>query len=457
MKTLLRNLFAVTFFVFCSVLSFAQSLIVSSQGNTSCTAPNGSASASVDGSTLNYTFRWYQGFDTTGPLLAVQPTAVNLQPGIYTVTATDSSTSAVVGLMSVIVQDERVIPAVSVNVLSNETSCASGSLQAVVAPGLAGDYSYSWFAGTTTGGPVLSTSATISGLSAGIYTVVAVNNFTQCESQVSAMVQYEQILINLSVTVVSDQTSCGLPNGSLQAVVAGSYSDYTFVWYPGAGTWGPVLGNTPVLGSLSAGMYTVVATHKTSQCQAVISAMVQDQTTLPVAYVQVLSNNTSCIEPNGELRAVPLQGAVGDYFYEWYAGVVPYASPVLSTSNEVEGLSAGIYTVVITHKISNCVLWVNQEVLDECQQGLMSAARTDIGSHELSYYPNPVNGTLWISSESTAGYISVSDRNGNVILRQKLSPSEAPLAVDLAGHPAGKYILTFTTAVGTSSYHIVKQ
>lgn len=457
MKTLLRDLLAVTLFVFCTTLSFAQSLVVDSQGNTSCAAANGIASASVDGSTLNYTFRWYQGFDNTGPLLAVQPTVVNLQAGIYTVTATNNSTAAVVGPMSVVVQDERVIPAVSVNVLSNETSCASGVLQAVVAPGLPGDYSYSWFAGTTTGGPVLSTDATISGLSAGIYTVVAVNNFSQCESQVSAMVQYEQIFINLSVTVVSNQTSCGLPNGSLQAVVAGSYSDYTFVWYQGAGTWGPVLGTNPVLGSLPAGIYTVVAIHNTSQCQAVVSAMVQDQTAPPAAYVEVLSNNTSCTEPNGELRAVPLQGAVGDYFYEWYAGVVPYASPLLSASNEVEGLSAGIYTVVITHKITSCVVWVNQQVLDECQQGFMRAARTgNRNSQELSYYPNPVNGTLWIN-HSGEGSMTISNFTGKVIRSQKLRSTDQTIAVDLSDQPAGMYILTFTSGTGTSRHHVMKQ
>jgi hypothetical protein len=212
-----------------------------------------------------------------------------------------------------------------------------------------------------------------------------------------------------------------------------------------------------VIDFLPAGIYTVVAIHNNSQCQAIISAMVPWQTTAPVAYVEVLSNNTSCTEPNGELRAVPQQGAVGDYFYEWYAGVVPYASPLLSLSNEVEGLSAGTYTVVITHKITSCMVWENQEVLDECQQGLMSAARTDnSSSQKLSYYPNPVNGTLWINPGGE-GSMTISNFTGKVIRSQKLRSTDQTIAVDLSDQPTGMYILTFTSGAGTSRYHIMKQ
>jgi hypothetical protein len=424
--------------------------------STSCVSPNGALMVIPQGQLSSYTYAWYEGVVTTGPVLSTSPQIYQLAALTYTVVVTHIATQCK-ATISATVPDEAVIPVVSVNVLSNETSCVApnGSLQALVAPGQPEDYSYFWFAGTTPGGPALSTDATISGLSAGIYTVVVVSNFSQCESQISAVVQDEETVINLSVTVVSNQTSCGLPNGSLQAVVAGSYSDYTFTWYEGAGTSGAVLGNAAVIGSLPAGIYTVVATHNNSQCQAVISAMVQEQSIAPVAYVEVLSNNTSCAEPNGELRAVPQLGVTGDYFYEWYAGVVPYASPLLSVSNQVQGLSAGIYTVVITHKVTSCVVWVNAQVLDQCQQGLMSA-RAGNSSQELSYYPNPVNGTLWINPGGE-GSIAISNFTGKMIRSQKLLSTDKTIAVDLSDQPAGMYILTFTSSAGTSRYHIMKQ
>lgn len=425
--------------------------------STSCTSNNGALMVIAPGSLANYTYAWYEGTAATGPVLSNGPQVYQLAALTYTVVVTHIATQCK-AIISATVPDERVIPAVSVNVLSNETSCASpnGSLQAVAAQGEPEDYSYFWFAGTTTGGPVLSTDATISGLSAGTYTVVVVNNFSQCESQISAVVQDEKVFVNLFVTVVSNQTSCVLPNGSLQAVVEGPYFDYTFAWYNGVGTSGPVIGNTPTIALLPAGIYTVVVTHNNSQCQAVISAMVPNQIVIPTAYVEVLSNNTSCTEPNGELRAVPQQGAVGDYTYEWYAGD-PYTGLMISMSNEVEGLSAGTYTVVITHKITNCQVWESQQVLDECQQGLMSAAKTDNSSNEeLSYYPNPVNGTLWIN-HSGEGSVTISNFTGKVIRSQKLRSTDQTIAVDLSDQPVGMYILTFTSGAGTSRYHIMKQ
>jgi hypothetical protein len=425
---------------------------------TSCSYPPGALKVTTPGPMTDYTYAWYEGATAEGEIASMTDIFWLMTPGVNTVVVTHKTTHCQV-VLSGTLPDERPLPQVSVNVTSHETTCVSpnGSLTAVVGQGQPEDYTYSWYTGATAQGQVLSTDVTLSQLSAGTYTVAVVNNATQCQSEITAVVLDQKPVVEASVNIVSHQISCGspaLPTGFLQAVVNGPHSDYTFAWHEGTMLSSPVIFIGPVAAPLQAGIYTVVVTHNTSGCQAVISTIVQDVITPVVANVEVLSNNTSCTEPNGSLKAVVWGDNSADYTYEWYEGPTVFAGPVLSVSDELHMVAAGIYTVLITRLNSNCMTIASQNVLDECQNLMSRSGETDT---QFTYYPNPTTGTLWIKGEAAPGYIVLSDQNGNVIYGQNLLPSDEPLSVDLAGQPAGIYVLTITSGLGTSSYHIVKQ
>jgi hypothetical protein len=342
MKPFLKIFFVVSLVAFCSVLSFAQSLSVDSQNNTGCAAPNGTVSASVDGETLGYSFKWYAGADETGALLSVQPTAANLQGGVYTVTATHNSTAAVLGPLSVMVLDDIIVPVVSVVVVSPQTSCVvnNGSLTAVV-NGQGADYTYAWYQGTDLSGSVLSVNSTIGELTSLTYTVVVTHIVSGCQSMVSATVPSERIIPVATVELVSAYTNCAAPNGSLQAVPDGLAADYTYSWYRGNMHLG--VGDQTIK-DLKDGLYNVVVTHRLSQCKSPwMSARVPDESTFPTVLINVLSELTSCTTPNGSLQAVP-GGPATEYTYAWFQGPRP-EGPTLSTNQTLSQLSNDAYAV----------------------------------------------------------------------------------------------------------------
>jgi hypothetical protein len=117
-------------------------------------------------------------------------------------------------------------------------------------------------------------------------------------------------------------------------------------------------------------------------------------------------------------------------------------------------VAAGIYTVLITRLNSNCMTIASQNVLDECQNLMSRSGETDT---QFTYYPNPTTGTLWIKGEAAPGYIVLRRPKRKCHLRAKSFTFRRTVSVDLAGQPAGIYVLTITSGLGTSSYHIVKQ
>src|SRR5690606_22663261 len=98
---------------------------------TSCTVPNGAASASVGGTTAGYTFRWFQG-DNTITEIGTGPAISGLAAGDYTVEATSMATGCVDTELITIIENLQ-IPTVTPSVLANQTHClpANGSVTAV--------------------------------------------------------------------------------------------------------------------------------------------------------------------------------------------------------------------------------------------------------------------------------------------------------------------------------------
>jgi hypothetical protein len=249
--------------------------------------------------------------------------------------------------------------------------------------------------------------------------------------------------------------------------VPGPYTDYTFEWYQGTDVFSsPVISADPILVGLPAGIYTVKVTHINSGCESVISAVVSDEIVIPFVNVQVISHQASCTEPNGSLVVIPAgEEPVGNYTFEWYEGPNVYFGPILSVSPTVDCLSAGIYTVVVTSKISGCQTIASAQVDLACESGSgfamaaqgESATESQSANPNFSYYPNPTTGALWIKSEDASGYAVLMDKNGKIVRKQNFSPSGSPLAFDLADQPSGMYILTFTSGLHTSQHHIIKE
>src|SRR5690606_26003315 len=111
---------------------------------------------------------------------------------------------------------------------------------------------------------------TYTNLTAGSYTVVAVDNATSCQSaRVVGVVNNNTFIPTINIAPVS-QTNCDTtnPNGQLTASLDAPsvVADYTFTWYAGTATSGPSLATGTTATNLPAGTYTVVAQHNTSGC-----------------------------------------------------------------------------------------------------------------------------------------------------------------------------------------------
>jgi hypothetical protein len=256
-----------------------------------------------------------------------------------------------------------------------------------------------------------------------------------------------------------DNTSCTLPNGALTAFVNGSSSGYTFEWYQGHDISGPLLSVAPTTQHLSAGVYTVAVTDNNSGCKSIVNAIIQDATVYPDVSVMVVSPNTSCtLSPNGELMAI-VNGPLSDYTFQWFEGPFIFSGPLLSVTSVVDQLASGIYTVLVSNKYSGCESFANGHVPDACDSvsNVTNSLAAGTEKSAISYYPNPTNGTLWIQSESTEGYVVIMDRMGRVVRKQSSAVSHAPVSLDLSDQPSGQYILKFTSGQGSSQYHIIKE
>lgn len=171
--------------------SLAQ-IVVETVSNTSCSIPNGSASASVGGTTTGYTFEWRVGVDESNPVFFTGAVAVNLSAGTYSVSVTDQSTSSVIGTAQAMVIDAVMLFEISIQSTAN-TQCSGGSNNGsltVTINGVSGGdgYSFEWYAGTEVSGTALSNSQVFNNVGSGNYTVKVTNLTTGCTAIATAQV-----------------------------------------------------------------------------------------------------------------------------------------------------------------------------------------------------------------------------------------------------------------------------
>lgn len=200
----------------------------------SCNAgTNGTATATPAGGTGPYTYNWL-------PVGGTNATASNLAAGTYTVTVTDAN--GCTGQQQYTVTQPTNI-AISTN--GTAVSCnggADGTATATTTGGT-GSYTYSW-------SPAGGTSATASGLSAGIYTVTVTDANGCISLQVYTVTQPQP----LTVAATGDFVCPGNP-ANLSATGAGGTGAYTYSWQPGN-----LSGSSPVVNVPQNTTFTVTIT-----------------------------------------------------------------------------------------------------------------------------------------------------------------------------------------------------
>jgi SdrD B-like domain/GEVED domain/SprB repeat len=280
---------------------------------TVCTPADGSIALTVTGGTPTITYDW----SNDGPDAVDNDSEdiSGLAPGTYTVTVTDgngcsATTSAII-----------TGPAgPSLTATPTPAACpgsASGSIT-LVATGNA-PFTYLWSNNATT--------ANLTGLVAGTYSVI-VTDAGSCISTTSAIVtaNANPVMITLTPTASS---SCSPSNGSIDLTVTGAVPVITYSWSNSQ--------TTQDLSNLSPGTYTVVVTDGNS-CSVSTSVSVGGPT--PPSGVAV---PTAVLCFGGTTGAINLTVTPGST-----TGTNTYLWSNAATTEDLTGLAAGTYTVVIT-------------------------------------------------------------------------------------------------------------
>ncbi len=363
---------------------------------TTCAANTGTTTVNAAGGTPGYVYSWAPGGQTN-------ITATALSAGIYTVTVTDANGCTQTATASVTtLGGETVSISASTNITCNGAN--DGTATATVVGGTA-PYTYAW---TPAGG----TNALATGLSAGVYTIT-VTDANGCISFTTVTITEPPLL----TAVISSTTNIlcnGQNTGSLTVTAGGGTPGYTYLWAPAGG-------NATTANALSAGIYTVTVTDANGCTASAIGAITQ-----PTALTANISAtvNITCFGLNNGSLAVTAAGGTPAYTYAW--------TPSGGTAAIASGLSAGIYTIVVTDA-NGCSVTANGTIT---QPTAVTAVISNTGN--ISCFGKN-NGTLTVTpGGGTPAYAySWAPIGGNAATATNLS--------------AGTYTVTVTDANGCSA------
>ncbi|MNJ97472.1 HYR domain protein [compost metagenome] len=282
---------------------------------------NGSATANPLGGTPGYTYLWAPGGQTT-------QTASNLSSAVGGVTYHVAITDANLCLMNDSVHiNQPPCNNFIASVNPTNVSCnglTNGAAALVIANGTS-PFSISWSNG-------VNNAMSVSNLASGNYTVT-VTDFKNCSTFSNfSIIQPAP----LSISLVPTNVSCnGANNGTIDLTVSGGTYPYTFTWSSGGNT----IASHEDLIQLAPGTYSVVVTDAKG-CSISGSVGIMQPAAITTSYTY--SDNPCYGNSLGSVDLTVNGGSV-PYSYAW-AG----PSGFTATSQDLSGLSSGLYQVIVT-------------------------------------------------------------------------------------------------------------
>ena len=286
-------------------------LLISPITNVTCFGlSDGTATATVSGGTMGYTYNWL-------PLGGNGPVGTGLSDGTYTLTVTDFN-GCVKQDSASITQPSQALSAT--NTVSNITCFGASNGTAGIHPvGGTTNYTYQW-------NPSVSLNDTASGLASGNYTVLITDN-NGCETNLAISITEPS---EIGGSLVSVNPSCGLSNGSISSQLSGGVLPYTYLWSFGAAT-------TSSINGLGTGVYNLLVTDA-SNCTKSLTA---NLTFTPDPSIAVSSlNDVSCFGANDGSATINITQGTAPYTINW--------SPSGGNGLTASVLSIGTYTINVT-------------------------------------------------------------------------------------------------------------
>jgi len=268
---------------------------------------DGSASALVQGGTLPYSYLWSTG--------ATSDSIGGLAAGVYTLTVTDS-----LGCSAVVSDTVSTgVPVLQTSVQGQNILCFGGlnGVASIAVVGGASPYSFQWSNG--------STSATITGVSAGTYLYTVTDAVGQTDAGSITLNEPTALSVPASIT---HETVTGQNDGSISLAPSGGTPPYSVLWSTGS-TANP-------LQNLAPGDYITTITDANG-CSATDTL-----TVLPGAALLAVSDtitHESCANSGNGAIALTVTGGIPPYNYLWSNG---------ATGSAVLNLSAGNYGVTVS-------------------------------------------------------------------------------------------------------------
>jgi gliding motility-associated-like protein len=402
---------------------------------------NGIVDLSVSGGTLPYTFVWSNG-ETTEDIS-------NLTAGTYNVSITDANGCTTSASVTIGEPAAALTPAISSTVQINCFGDETGSIDLNVTGGTA-PYSFSWNTGDTT--------EDIDSLFSGTY-VVIVTDANGCEATAATTLSQPNAPLLALATVTSNVFCNGGSNGAIDVTVNGGTAPYSFVWNNGE--------TTEDISGLSTGTY-IVTIMDASGCATTVSAGIgqpAQQLNASATVQDVLCFNGN----NGFIDLIPT-GGTPPYAYNWSNG---------STSEDIGGLVAGVYSVTITDA-NGCDTLITATVIQPAaplipaltidnnvscnggNDGAMSVTVTG-GTQPYIYVWNNGQTSTSITSLPAGQYtLTVTDANGcNAIISDFVSQPSASLITsitvnqDVSCYGGTNGTLTSNATGGTAPYTYV--
>ncbi len=302
----------------------------------------------------------------------------------------------------------------------SSVTCTGDADATLTAAGFGGQspYSYVWSTSATT--------ATISNLAPGTYTVTMTDN-SGATSTASKVVDDRDSLI---LSFVQQAATCANDTDGVAAVSAvGGVGPYTFAWNNGA-TGSPV-------GGLAPGNYVITVTDDLG-CTASDNFMVDYTYDIPV--INLGEDTVICVGKPLTLDA----GNPGDT-YAWNTN---------ETTQTIIVDSSASYIVTVTNQYGCSNLDLIEVTVDEC------LGQEELNAGDFVVYPNPTNGAFslkWNGSADGQAQVVCYDLHGKVVAQSaiQLRAGQAEL-VDF-NQPKGHYVMKLITESNTYVRSIIVQ